>query len=155
MQLHSIPTIKGESHRTKRLGTGRGSGHGGTSTRGHKGGKARSGYSPSPVYSGIPFYRKFPIRGFNNFNFRTEYEVINLSDLARVEGVTEITREVMIKAGLVRNNKLGVKVLAEGEISKALVVYADKFSLSAKQKIEAAGGKAIVPVETNSASPSN
>lgn len=92
----------------------------------------------------MPLYRKLPHRGFNNKNFRTDYAVVNLADLSRIEGTTEIDRQVLVKNGLIRGNAGMIKVLGEGDLDKALKITADKFSASAKAKIEAAGGTATV-----------
>ena len=150
MKLHTLPKIEGSTHRHKRLGCGVGSGHGKTSGRGHKGMKARSGGGVRPGFEGgqMPLYRKLPHRGFNNVN-RVEFAVVNLSDLAKVEGDV-IDRDAMVRAGIIRSNELFIKVLGNGEISRAITISAQKFSASAKAKIEAAGGKVEVlscPVE--------
>lgn len=144
MKLHELKNVSGAVHRRKRVGNGEGSGRGKTCGRGGKGQTARSGGSIRPGFEGgqLPLYRKLPHRGFNNAAFRTDYAVVNLSDLARLEDVTEIDRKVLVERGLVRSNAPRVKVLGTGEINRALTVTADKFSASARQKIEAAGGKA-------------
>ncbi len=143
MKLHTLPKIEGSTHRHKRLGCGRSSGHGKTSGRGHKGMKARSGGGVRPGFEGgqMPLYRKLPHRGFNNVN-RVEFAVVNLSQIDKCEG-SEIDRNALVKAGLVRESDLLIKVLGNGEISRAVTVSAQKFSASAKAKIEAAGGKVI------------
>lgn len=145
MNLDKIPTIKGATHPTKRLGRGEGSGHGKTSGKGHKGQKARSGGGIRIGFEGgqMPLYRKLPRRGFNNFNFRTSFQTVNVGELEKVEGDV-INREVLVKAGLIRDNDEGVKLLGDGEVSKAFTVTVDKVSASAKSKIEAAGGKIVV-----------
>ena len=142
MNLENIPTIKGATHPTKRLGRGEGSGHGKTSGKGHKGQKARSGGGIRIGFEGgqMPLYRKLPRRGFNNKNFKTSYQLVNVDQLERIEGDV-VDREALIKAGLVRDNDQGVKLLGEGEVSKAFTVKVCKVSASAKSKIEAAGGK--------------
>ena len=143
MKLHTLPKIEGSTHRHKRLGCGRSSGHGKTSGRGHKGMKARSGGGVRPGFEGgqLPLYRKLPHRGFNNVN-RVEFAVVNLSQIDKCEG-SEIDRNVLVKAGIVRAADLLVKVLGNGEISRPVTVVAQKFSASAKAKIEAAGGKVV------------
>ena len=143
MKLHTLPKIEGSTHRHKRLGCGRSSGHGKTSGRGHKGMKARSGGGVRPGFEGgqMPLYRKLPHRGFNNVN-RVEFAVVNLSQIDKCEG-SEIDRNVLVKAGIVRASDLLVKVLGNGEISRPVTVVAQKFSASAKAKIEAAGGKVV------------
>jgi large subunit ribosomal protein L15 len=144
MNLQDIPTIKGATHPTKRLGRGEGSGHGKTSGKGHKGQKARSGGGIRVGFEGgqMPLYRKLPRRGFNNYNFRTSFQTVNVGDLNRVEGDT-VNRESLVSAGLIRDNDEGVKLLGDGEVSKAFTVEVDKVSGSAKSKIEAAGGKIV------------
>jgi len=147
MKLHELKNVDGAVHRKKRVGCGEGGGHGKTSTRGGKGQTARSGSSFRPGFEGgqMPLYRKLPHRGFNNYNFRTEVAVINLRDLAGLDAsVTEVDAAGLAKAGLIRSGETAVKVLGDGEITRALTVTAAKFSGSAKAKIEKAGGKAIV-----------
>ncbi|TVP81189.1 MAG: 50S ribosomal protein L15 [Puniceicoccaceae bacterium] len=142
MNLDNIPTIKGATHPTKRLGRGEGSGHGKTSGKGHKGQKARSGGGIRIGFEGgqMPLYRKLPRRGFNNFNFKTTFQLVNVGQLEKLEGST-VNREALVKAGLIRANSEPVKLLGEGEVSKAFTVEVDKVSASAQSKIEAAGGK--------------
>lgn len=142
MNLEKIPTIDGATHPTKRLGRGEGSGHGKTCGKGHKGQKARSGGGIRIGFEGgqMPLYRKLPRRGFNNFNFRTSYQTVNVGELAKVEGDI-IDRESLIKAGLIRENSQMVKLLGDGEISKAITVKVDKVSKSAEKKVVDAGGK--------------
>lgn len=144
MNLENIPTIKGATHPTKRLGRGEGSGHGKTSGKGHKGQKARSGGGIRIGFEGgqMPLYRKLPRRGFNNFNFKVSYQLVNVGQLEKLEG-DEVSRKTLIKAGLIRDNKQGVKLLGDGEVSKAYTVTVCKVSGSAKSKIEAAGGKIV------------
>ena len=147
MKLHELKNVDGAVHRKKRVGCGEGGGHGKTSTRGGKGQSARSGSSFRPGFEGgqMPLYRKLPHRGFNNYNFRTEIAVVNLRDLAGLDAsVTEVDAAGLAKAGLIRSGETVVKVLGDGEITRALKITAAKFSGSAKQKIEKAGGKAIV-----------
>ena len=147
MRLHSLKNVKGAVHRRKRVGCGEGGGHGKTSGRGGKGQTARSGGSIRPGFEGgqMPLYRKLPHRGFNNYNFRTEIAVINLRDLAGLDAsVTEVDATALAKAGLIRSGETVVKVLGDGEITRALKITAAKFSGSAKEKIEKAGGQAIV-----------
>jgi large subunit ribosomal protein L15 len=146
MKLHELKNVKGAIHRKKRVGCGEGSGHGKTSGRGGKGQTARSGGSIRPGFEGgqMPLYRKLPHRGFNNYNFRTEFSVINVGDLAKLDAkVKEVTLASLIEAGLVRDG-LALKVLGDGEITRALKVTAAKFSESAKAKLEKAGGQAVV-----------
>ncbi len=144
MKLHSLPAIKGSTHRHKVLGRGRGSGHGKTSGRGHKGMKARSGGGHRPGFEGgqMPLYRRLPKRGFNNIN-RIDYEVLNVRDLQELEGKT-FGLEELKAAGVLRSASLLLKILGTGEITRAVTVKAHRFSDSAKAKIEKAGGKAIL-----------
>lgn len=147
MKLHELKNVPGAVHRKKRVGCGEGGGHGKTSGRGGKGQTARSGGSIRPGFEGgqMPLYRKLPHRGFNNYNFRVEFPVINVGDLAALDAsVTEVTAEVLAQAGLIRGGVSAVKILGTGEITRALKVTAAKFSESAKAKIEKAGGQAIV-----------
>ena len=144
MRLHNLIKSGGRKDR-KRVGRGEGSGRGKTSGRGHKGQRARSGFGLRPGFESghVPLYRKLPKRGFSNFKFRTEYSIVNVGDLERA-GSDEIDRNVLIQSGLARSSSGLIKVLGEGEVSKALTVTADKFSASAREKIEKAGGKVIV-----------
>ncbi len=144
MKLHALPAIKGSTHRHKVLGRGRGSGHGKTSGRGHKGMKARSGGGHRPGFEGgqMPLYRRLPKRGFNNVN-RIEYEVLNVRDFQELEGKT-FGLEELKAAGVLRSAALLLKILGTGEITRAVTVKAHRFSDSAKAKIEKAGGKAIL-----------
>ena len=147
MKLHELKNVKGAVHRKKRVGCGEGGGHGKPSGRGGKGQTARSGGSIRPGFEGgqMPLYRKLPHRGFNNYNFRVEYPVINVGDLASLDAsVTEVNAEGLASAGLVRGGVTTIKILGNGEITRALKVTAAKFSESAKAKIEKAGGQAIV-----------
>ena len=146
MRLHNLTNIKGAVHRKKRVGCGEGGGHGKTSGRGGKGQTARSGGSIRPGFEGgqMPLYRKLPHRGFNNYEYRTNYAVVNVGDLARLDAaITEVNAAVLAEAGLVRPGVTMLKVLGDGEISRALKVTAQKFTGSAKAKLEQAGGAAI------------
>jgi large subunit ribosomal protein L15 len=147
MKLHELKNVPGAVHRRKRVGCGEGSGHGKTSGRGGKGQTARSGGSIRPGFEGgqMPLYRKLPHRGFNQAAFRTEPAVINVGALAALaETVSEVNAKVLSDHGLIRAGESFVKVLGDGELNRALRVSAAKFSVSAKAKIEAAGGQAIV-----------
>jgi large subunit ribosomal protein L15 len=146
MRLHELKNVPGAIHRRKIVGRGEGSGRGKTSGRGGKGQTARSGGSIRPGFEGgqMPLYRKLPHRGFNNHNFRVEYPIVNVGDLARLDAsVTTVGVAELIAAGLVRRGETTLKVLGDGELTRALTITATKFSESAKAKIEAAGGKAI------------
>jgi large subunit ribosomal protein L15 len=147
MRLHSLKNVPGAVHRRKRVGCGEGGGHGKTSGRGGKGQSARSGSSIRPGFEGgqMPLYRKLPHRGFNNYEFRTSYAVVNVGDLARLDAaVTEVNIDALVKAGLIRADGALLKVLGDGEVSRALKVTAAKFTGTAKAKIEKAGGEAII-----------
>ena len=147
MKLHELKNVKGAIHRKKRVGCGEGGGHGKTSGRGGKGQSARSGSSIRPGFEGgqMPLYRKLPHRGFNQFNFRTEIAILNIGDLAGLDAsVTEVNAVSLAAAGLIRKGESVVKILGDGEVTRAFKVTAAKFSDSAKAKIEKAGGQAIV-----------
>jgi large subunit ribosomal protein L15 len=141
MRLHELSPAKGSKHPRKRVGRGPGSGTGKTAGRGEKGQKSRSGHTHRAGFEGgqMPLVRRVPKRGFTNI-FKVEYAVVNLAQLAELPGeMTDVTPEVLVNQGLVRSGK-PVKVLGDGEIGKALKVTANKFSKSARAKIEAAGG---------------
>ena len=147
MKLHELKNVPGAVHRKKRVGCGEGGGHGKTSGRGGKGQSARSGSSIRPGFEGgqMPLYRKLPHRGFNQFNFRTEIAILNVGDLAGLDAsVTEVSAATLAVAGLIRSGEKTVKILGDGELTRAIKVTAAKFSESAKAKIEKAGGQAIV-----------
>jgi large subunit ribosomal protein L15 len=139
MKLHELSPAKGSKHSKKRVGRGPGSGLGKTAGRGEKGQKSRTGYSGRPGFEGgqMPLVRRVPKRGFTNI-WKSEYAVVNLSQLADLDG--DVTPETLVEHGLVRSGRK-VKVLGDGEIGKALHVVASKFSKSAREKIEAAGGR--------------
>lgn len=146
MELHNLKPAEGSVKNRKRVGRGQGSGRGGTSTRGHKGAKSRSGYSQKIGFEGgqMPIQRRLPKFGFNNPN-RVEYKVINLDvlqELAEKKNITKIDQTVLHEAGLVAKKDL-VKILGGGALSLKLEVKADKFSKSAKDAIEAAGGTIV------------
>ena len=145
MRLEELKPSKGAKKKAKRVGRGVGSGHGKTSTKGHKGQKARSGGVKGPGFEGgqMPLQRRIPKRGFTNI-FRKEYAVVNLGDLARAGGADPVTPELLMEKGLIKNIKDGVKVLGMGEFKEKITVRAHKFSKSAVDKIQAAGGKAEV-----------
>jgi large subunit ribosomal protein L15 len=145
MKLSELKPPKGARKKRKRIGRGEGSGHGGTSTKGHKGLKARSGGKRSPGFEGgqMPLQRRLPKRGFKN-PFREEWAVVNLRDLSDFPDQSVVDVETLKASGFVKKEGRGVKILGEGEITRPLTVRANGFSLSAKKKIEAAGGKAEV-----------
>ena len=141
--LANLSPQKGSTKDRKRLGRGPGTGLGKTSGRGHKGAHSRSGYKSKPGFEGgqMPLQRRLPKRGFNN-KFRKEFVIVSLTQLDSFEGGQEITKEALVEAGMVKTGRL-VKVLANGEISKALTVNVDKVSAQAKELIEKAGGTVV------------
>jgi large subunit ribosomal protein L15 len=141
MELSNLKPKKGARHAKKRVGRGPGSGHGKTSGRGEKGQKSRSGYSGKRGFEGgqMPLHRRLPKRGFTNI-FKKDYAVVNVSDLERFDNGASIDEAMLRQAGLVKGSHDGVKVLGDGELSKKLTVSATKFSKSAKEIIEKAGG---------------
>jgi large subunit ribosomal protein L15 len=145
LKLHELKSNEGTRKERKRVGRGMGSGNGKTSGRGHKGQKARSGGGVRPGFEGgqMPLFQRLPKRGFTNIH-RKQYAIVNLEVLNRFEDGTEVTPELLKEAGVVSNMKSGVKVLAKGNLEKKLTVKAHKFSASAKEAIEAAGGKTEV-----------
>lgn len=147
MKLNDVLKHAGADKRRKRVGRGHGSGHGGTSGRGHKGAGSRSGWTTRGLAEGgaMPMFRRLPKRGFNNFNFRTEYSVVNVGELDAVfDSGTHVTRQLLHETGLIRTLRLPVKVLGDGNLGKKLKVDAEKFSASAAEKITRAGGEAKV-----------
>ena len=145
MKLHELQPAIGSTTAPKRLGRGVGSQLGKTSGKGHKGAKARSGGGKRPGFEGgqMPLTRRIPKRGFTNI-FAKEYATVNVSALNVFEDGTVITNEALIEAGLIKKTLDGVKVLGGGELTKKLTVSVDKVTESAKQKIEAIGGKVEV-----------
>ncbi|MDY3918255.1 MAG: 50S ribosomal protein L15 [Candidatus Limivivens sp.] len=145
MDLSNLRPAEGSKHSDNfRRGRGHGSGNGKTAGKGHKGQKARSG-APRIGFEGgqMPLYRRLPKRGFNNRN-TLKIEAINVSDLERFDNDTEVTIDLLIETGVIKNPKDGVKVLGNGELTKKLTVKVNAFSESAKAKIEELGGKAEV-----------
>lgn len=142
MNLHTLKPRPGTKHRVKRLGCGESSGHGKTSGKGHKGQKARSGGSIRLGFEGgqMPLIRRIPKRGFNNAAFKTQYAVVNLADLNRFEDGQSIDENLLREAGLVRGHFDGIKILGTGDLTKKLTISATKASVSAREKIEKAGG---------------
>ena len=145
MKLHELHPAAGSTTAPKRLGRGVGSGLGKTSGKGHKGAKARSGGGKRPGFEGgqMPLYRRVPKRGFTNI-YRVEYATVNVGRLEIFENGTVVTAETLKEAGLISKVMDGVKILGNGELTKKLTVEAAKFSDTAKEKIEALGGKAEV-----------
>ena len=146
MKLHELSPAAGSSKSAWRKGRGPGSGNGKTGGRGHKGQNARTGGGVRPGFEGgqLPLYRKLPKRGFNNYRFGMKYAVINVQSLNKFNDGEVVDTAALLAARLIDNVFDGVKVLGEGEIAKKLTVKATIFSASAKEKIEAAGGKTEV-----------
>ncbi|WP_322495287.1 50S ribosomal protein L15 [Chloroflexus sp.] len=145
MKLHDLRPAEGSHRKSKRIGRGHGSGKGKTGGKGMMGQKARSGPGPYRTFEGGQnrLVKRMPFkRGFTN-KFRVEYEVVNVGSLADWPAELEVTPESLLDRRLVRRKKMPVKILGDGELSQPLVIKAHKFSASARQKIEAAGGKAI------------
>lgn len=145
MRLDELKPAEGSKFERKRVGRGIGSGTGKTSGKGHKGQNARSGGGVRPGFEGgqMPLYRRLPKRGFTNI-FAKEYVAVNVSELERFDNGTEVTAELLKETGVISKVKDGVKILGRGELTKKLTVKVTKFSESAKEKIEKAGGKAEV-----------
>lgn len=140
MKLEDLAPTPGSRKREKRIGRGPGSGHGKTSTKGHKGQKARSGGVKGPGFEGgqQPLIRRIPKRGFTSI-FKTEYSIVNLDVLGSLQE-SPITPETLAKAGFAKNRGL-VKILGKGEVTKSITIHAHKFSKSAEEKIKKAGGR--------------
>ena len=141
MKLHELQPVEGSRKERNRVGRGIGSGNGKTSGRGQKGQKARSGGGVRPGFEGgqNPLFRRIPKRGFNNVN-RKEFAVVNLTDLNKFEDGTVVSPALLVETKVITKELSGVKVLANGKLEKKLTVQAHKFSSSAKEAIEAAGG---------------
>ena len=146
MKLNELKPIPGSRKLSYRKGRGPGSGNGKTSGRGHKGQKARSGGGVRIGFEGgqMPLYRRLPKRGFNNKNFATNYAEVKLYDLNRFEDGTIVNYDLLIESGLIKDVKDGVVVLGNGELTRKLTVQAARFTKTAAEKIEAAGGKVEV-----------
>ena len=145
MKLHELSPAPGSTKEAFRKGRGSGSGNGKTAGRGHKGQKARSGGGVRPGFEGgqMPLQRRVPKRGFNNI-FALEFVSINVDVLNRFEDGAVVDADAISQAGIVKNTRDGIKILGRGELTKKLTVVATAFSATAKEKIEAAGGKAEV-----------
>ncbi|MBU0946017.1 MAG: 50S ribosomal protein L15 [Proteobacteria bacterium] len=147
MNLGNLSPNKGANKQRKRVGRGPGSGHGKTAGRGHKGFKARSGSGIKPGFEGgqMPLQRRLPKRGFTNIN-TVKYSLVSLDHLDLFEAGSEVTSDVLIAKGIARKGR-PVKILANGELNKAITVNVEKISTNARTKIEAAGGKVVDPKE--------
>ncbi len=148
MKFENLRLPKGARRRKKRVGRGIGSGHGKTSTRGHKGQKARAGRDIPPWFEGgqMPLYRRIPKRGFSNAPFKKEYEIVNVATLDKYfENGEEVNVETLLAKGVIKRvGKDGIKILGKGELTKKLKVVANKFSKQAEEKIKKAGGEVVV-----------
>lgn len=145
MRLHDLKPAKGQTKSKKRVGRGPGSGLGTTAGRGMNGQNSRSGGGVRPGFEGgqMPLFRRIPKRGFKNY-FKKDWVIVNVSDLNRFDNGTEITPELLLESGLIKKTGFGVKVLGDGELEKKLTVKANKFTQSAIDKIQAAGGSSEV-----------
>lgn len=145
MNLSNLKPTPGSTHAKKRLGRGTGSGTGKTAGKGHKGQNARSGGGTRPGFEGgqTPWFKRIPKRGFTN-HFRLEYATVNVEELNRYEEGTVVTKELLLKDRLIRKELSGLKILGNGELTVKLTVKADKFTKSAMEKIQAAGGSVEV-----------
>jgi large subunit ribosomal protein L15 len=142
MKIHELSPAEGATKKRKRVGRGPGSGHGGTACRGHKGQKARSGGGSARGFEGgqMPLQRRLPKRGFTNI-FKKQYGIINIKDLNRFEANANLEIDALKEAGLIKKMKNGVKLLGNGDITNPIFIKVHKISKTAKEKIEAAGGK--------------
>ena len=140
LKLNNLSPCEGARKDRKRVGRGPGNGHGKTAAKGHKGARARSGYSLRAGFEGgqMPLHRRLPKRGFNNI-FKKAYVIVSLDELEKFEAGSRVDTQILVEAGIIKPNSF-VKILANGELTKKLTVAVDKVSLGAKQKIEAAGG---------------
>jgi large subunit ribosomal protein L15 len=145
MRIHELSPAEGSRKKRKRVGRGPGSGHGKTSCRGNKGQKSRSGGGPRPGFEGgqMPLQRRLPKRGFNNV-FRKKYSIVNIEDLGKFAPNSNVDSESLRKAGLVKKERDGIKLLGNGEISHPLIIQVHKVSKKAREKIEASGGRVEV-----------
>jgi len=146
VKLHDLKPFYGSKKKPMRKGRGTGSGNGKTAGRGHKGQKARSGGGVRPGFEGgqMPLYMRVPKRGFNNKAFAKEYAEVKLKDLNIFDDNTVVSQELMVEKGLIKDIKDGVVILGNGELNKKLTVQAARFTKTAAEKIEAAGGKVEV-----------
>jgi large subunit ribosomal protein L15 len=145
MLIHEITSQAGKHKARRRVGRGRGSGHGKTCGRGHKGAHSRSGSRTVCLYEGgqMPLFRRLPKRGFSNYKFETPYEIVNVSQLERFDDGSEVNVKQLVDSRLISNSKSKVKILGNGELTKSLNVRAHRFSKTAEQKIMGCGGTAM------------
>ena len=141
MKLHELKPVEGARNKSNRVGRGMSSGNGKTSGRGHDGQKSRSGGKIGLTFEGgqLPLFRSIPKRGFTNIN-RKDYAIVNVTALNRFDNGTEVTPELLIESGIVKNEKSGIKILGNGNLEKKLTIKAHKFSSSAVEAIEQQGG---------------
>ncbi len=147
MKINELKPAEGSKRRPKRVGRGLGSGHGRTSTKGHKGQKSRSGGTKGPGFEGgqMPLQRRLPKRGFSNAPFKKEYAIVNLDDINKIaDKVDTINPDILIEKGVIKKLKDGLKVLGNGDINKPITIKTHAISKTARQKIEAKGGKVEV-----------
>ncbi len=146
MRLHDLKPAEGSRKNKKRVGRGTGSGLGTTAGRGMNGQNSRSGGGVRPGFEGgqMPLFRRIPKRGFTNARFKKEWIILNVSDLNVFDNQAEVTPEILLENGMISTLKYEVKILGNGELTKALNIKANKFTQSAIKKIEAAGGRAEV-----------
>ena len=144
MNLGTLKPNKGSTHRTKRIGRGNGSGQGGTAGKGHKGYQSRSGTKNRFHFEGgqTPLMRRLPKRGFSNYGFRKEIQIVNLDKIVSLE-LEKVDTDILYEKGIINKTNIPVKILGNGEINKPVEIQADMFSKSAIEKLEKAGGKAI------------
>ena len=144
MNLGTLKPNKGSTHNTKRIGRGNGSGQGRTAGKGHKGYQSRSGTKNRFHFEGgqTPLMRRLPKRGFSNYGFRKEIQIVNLDKIGSLE-LEKVDTEILYEKGIINTTNIPVKILGNGEISKPIEIQADTFSKSAIEKLEKAGGKAI------------
>ena len=144
MNLSTLKPNKGSTHRTKRIGRGNGSGQGRTAGKGHKGYQSRSGTKNRFHFEGgqTPLMRRLPKRGFSNYGFRKEIQIVNLDKIASLE-IEKVDMDILYEKGIINKTNIPVKILGNGEIIKPVEIQADMFSKSAIEKLEKAGGKAI------------
>lgn len=146
MKIEDLSPAKGSIRKAKRVGRGPGSRHGKTSTKGHKGQKSRSGGTKGPMFEGgqTSLQRRLPKRGFKNYPFKKEFAVINLKDIEKLQGVDQISPDILLQKKVLKDMKDGLKILGVGNITRPLIIKAHAFSSSAIEKIQAAGGKVEV-----------
>ncbi len=144
MNLGTLKPNKGSTKKTKRIGRGNGSGQGGTAGKGHKGYQSRSGTKNRFHFEGgqTPLMRRLPKRGFSNYGFRKEVQIVNLDKIASME-IEKVDTDILYEKGIINKTNIPVKILGNGEINKPVEIQADMFSKSAIEKLEKAGGKAI------------